>query len=119
MNRKSIYIGCIPGATNEEKFANAKAAGFAAIEPSGVATVEERAELKALYEKYGIICPSVMTSGNWQYPPSSADAETREKGAQCFRNAILTAEYLGADTILAVPGKVEPTTTYEEAWEYS
>jgi len=119
MNRKSIYIGCIPGATNEEKFANAAKAGFAAIEPSGVATDEERAALKALYEKYNIVCPSVMTAGNWQFPASSPDAEAREKAAQCFRNAILTAKYLGADTILAVPGKVDPSMCYEDSWKYS
>jgi len=119
MNRKSIYIGCIPGATNEEKFANAAKAGFAAIEPSGVATVEERQALKELYAKYNLICPSVMTSGNWEFPASSPDADIREKAAQCYRNAILTAAYLGADTILAVPGKVDPNTRYEDAWENS
>nr|MBQ4319527.1 TIM barrel protein [Clostridia bacterium] len=119
MNRKSIYIGCIPGATNEEKFANAAKAGFAAIEPSGVATVEERQALKELYAKYNLICPSVMTSGNWEFPASSPDADIREKAAQCYRNAILTAAYLGADTILAVPGKVDPDTRYEDAWENS
>lgn len=119
MNRKSIYIGCIPGATDEEKFANAAKAGFAAIEPSGVATDEERAALKALYEKYNIVCPSVMTKGNWEFPASSPDPEAREKAAQCFRNAILTAKYLGADTILAVPGKVDPSMCYEDSWKYS
>ncbi len=119
MNRKSIYIGCIPGATNEEKFANAAKCGFAAIEPSGVATDAEREALKVLYTKYNLVCPSVMTSGNWEFSPSSPDPEVREKAAQCFRNAILTAKYLGADTILAVPGKVDPNTTYEEAWENS
>lgn len=118
-NRKSIYIGCCAGATTEEKFAGAAAAGFAAVEMHGIETPEKRAEMKALYEKYSLICPSVMGSGAWKYPASSSDPQVRELGAKYYRDAILTAVELGCDTILVVPGKVDEGTPYETAWENS
>ena len=119
MNRKSIYLSCLPGADNEEKFANAAKAGFAAVEAPGVATIGEREAFKKLYAKYNLVCPSVMTSGAWEFPASSSDPEVRAKCAQCYRNAIMTAAYLGADTILVVPGAVKPDISYDSAWENS
>lgn len=115
-NRKSIYLGCITGKTVEEKFANAAAAGFVAIEPSTIENPDELNEIKALYEKYKITCPSVMASG-WQFPATSDDPEVREKSAENYRKAIRTAVALGCDTILVVPGVVNEQIPYESAWE--
>lgn len=115
-NRKSIYLGCIDGKTNEEKFANAAAAGFAAIEPSTIECADELNEIKKLYEKYNMVCPSVMASG-WQYPATSPDPEVRAKSAENYKSAIRTAVALGTDTILVVPGVVNEQIPYEMAWD--
>ena len=116
LNRKSIYLDCIGEGTIEEKLSAAKSAGFAAVE---LPTIEEdkRAEVKALFEKYDMICPSIMTSGAWNYPATSPDPEIRAKSAECYKKAIDTAVYMGCDTILTVPGGINPDISYEMAWE--
>ena len=116
-NRKSIYLDCIDGATRAEKFANAAAAGFAAIEPPSTDDPAVIAELKELYAKYNMVCPSVMTSGAWNSPATSPDPEVRAQSAEYYKIAIRTAVALGCDTILVVPGVVNDKIPYEMAWE--
>ena len=118
-NRKSIYMDCIPGENFEAKLKSASEAGFAAVEAPGLEDDNARAQLKELYKKYNLICPSVMTNGAWNYPATSPDPEIREKSAQCYKNAILTAVVMGCDTILVVPGAVTPDIDYMMAWENS
>lgn len=117
VNRKSIYLDCIDGDTREQKFANAAAAGFAAIEPPSTDDIAVLEELKSLYSKYNIVCPSVMTSGAWNSPATSPDPEVRAKSAEYYKIAIRTAAFLGCDTILVVPGVVNEQIPYEMAWE--
>ncbi|NLE13511.1 MAG: sugar phosphate isomerase/epimerase [Clostridiales bacterium] len=119
MNRKCICIGNCPGANLEEKLANAKAAGFAAVEMHSLPTDEERAAAAALYKKYGLVSPSIMGTGAWQNPATSNDPEVRARSAKFFRDGILTAKALGADTLLVVPGAVNPETSYVDAWKNS
>lgn len=116
-NRKSIYLDLVPGEGYEEKLKNAAEAGFAAVEAPGVDNDSERHELKALYEKYNLVCPSIMTTGAWNYPATSPDPEVRAKSAECYKNAIRTAVVLGCDTILTVPGAVTEDIDYMMAWE--
>ncbi len=115
-NRKSIYLDCIGEGTMEQKLEAAKKAGFAAVE---LPTIEEdkRAEVKELFAKYELICPSIMTSGAWNFPATSPDPNIREKSAECYIKAIDTAVYMGCDTILTVPGGLNSEITYEIAWE--
>jgi len=116
-NRKSIYLDLIPGEGYEEKLKNAAEAGFAAVEAPGIEDETERRELKALYAKYKLVCPSVMTSGAWNYPATSPDPEIRAKSAECYKTAIRTAVELGCDTILTVPGAVTEEIDYMMAWD--
>lgn len=115
-NRKSIYLGCLSGETNEAKFIQAVEAGFAAIEAPGTDDAAELTALKALYRKYNLVCPSVMTSGAWNYPATSPDPAIRAKSAECYKVAIDTAVALECDTILVVPGVVNEKISYETAW---
>lgn len=116
-NRKSIYLGCIPGNSNEEKLSTAVKSGFAAVEVPGLFSEDERIEMKKLFEKYSLDCPSVMTSGAWEYPATSDNPEIRAKSADCYKAAILTAKTMGCDAILVVPGVVNAEIPYETAWE--
>lgn len=116
INRKSIYLDCIGSGSTEEKLAAAAAAGFAAVEIPSLQE-NERAAVKELFKKYNLICPSIMTTGAWNYPATSPDADIRAKSADCFKLAVDTAADMGCDTILTVPGVVTPDITYEMAWE--
>lgn len=115
-NRKSIYLDCIGPGSTEEKLAAAAAAGFAGVEMPSIPE-NERAAVKELFKKYNLICPSIMTTGAWNYPATSPDAEVRAKSADCFKLAVDTAVDMGCDTILTVPGAVTSDITYEAAWE--
>jgi hexulose-6-phosphate isomerase len=119
MNRKSIYFGFLPGESWEDKLKNAAGAGFAAVEVPGMTEEAERAKMKELFTKFGLICPSIMTSGSWQFPITSSDEEVRKKGVECIKTAIITAKSMGTDAILAVPGVVNDSICYEQAWECS
>ncbi|MHB1151580.1 MAG: sugar phosphate isomerase/epimerase family protein [Eubacteriales bacterium] len=116
INRKSIYLDCIGSGSTEEKLVAAAAAGFAAVEMPSIPE-NERAAVKELFKKYDLICPSIMTTGAWNYPATSPDADIRAKSADCFKLAVDTATDMGCDTILTVPGAVTPDITYEMAWE--
>lgn len=118
-NRKGIVLDCIEAASIEEKLKIAKEAGFAAVEVTAVETDEERAEIAALLKKYDLVCPSIMGAGAWQNPATSPDPEVRKRAAYWFTQGILTAKALGADTLLIVPGVVNPQIDYEMAWENS
>lgn len=115
-NRKSIYLDCIGKGTTGEKLAAAAAAGFAAVEMPTI-PAPERGAAKELFKKYGLVCPSIMTTGAWNFPATSPDADIRAKSAECYKQAIDTAADMGCDTILTVPGAVTPDITYEMAWE--
>ena len=113
-NRKSIYLDCIGIKDMEEALKAAKAAGFAAVELPTIPE-EKRAEVKELFKKYDLICPSIMTSGAWDNIATSHDPEVRAKSAECYKRAIDTAVYMGCDTILTVPGAVTADIKYEDA----
>lgn len=119
MNRKSIYFGFLPGESVEDKLRNAVAAGFAAVEVPGMTEESERKSMKELFSQNGLICPSIMTSGSWQFPISSSDEDIRKKGVECIKTAIITAKAMDTDAILAVPGLVNDSIPYEQAWDCS
>ena len=117
--KKGMYYGCIPGGTREEKFRNARDAGFDGVEVDTLRTDADREETKALAEKYGVAVPSVMNTDHWKYPLSDPDPEVRRKSLLGVRQSVETAVALGADTVLIVPGVVGPDVTYEEVFERS
>ena len=115
-NRKSIYYDCIGTGTMEERFKAAAEAGFAAVEMPTM-DAEECKKAQELFAKYGLVCPSIMTSGAWDNIATSPDPEVRKKSAECYKKAIVTAKTMGCDTILTVPGGVTKEIPYEMALE--
>ncbi len=70
-------------------------------------TKETLQELKACVEEEGIQIVSVYSRQQWKTPISSRDPEKRKAGTQALKWLIDTAAYLGAATILTIPGAVD------------
>jgi hexulose-6-phosphate isomerase len=116
---KGICLGCVPGSSDSERYANAARGGFDGVE---VGTLRDAGQIRAhkeLSRKHGLAVCSVMNLDHWQYPMSHADPAVRRKSVEGVLASIETAAALGADTVLIVPGVVAPDVTYEQAWERS
>lgn len=74
-------------------------------------------EVKAASAATEVALPGVINSRHWSHPLSSPDADTRAAGVQGMIDALETAEAIGADTVLLVPGAVGPEVSYAAAWE--
>ena len=117
--KKGICIGSLPEGSYLERFKLAKEAGFDGVEPTTIETEEELEEAKKAAIETGIEIPSIMNTNHWQFPFSSNKEEDIEKAISGMRDSLKTAEFLGADTVLLVPGVVNEKISYEEAMENS
>lgn len=100
---KTLKIGMVAeGKTLSEKFALAKAAGFAAIEmDSPGMRVEET--LKAIAET-GLPVDGSVCSTHWKIRHTSPDPALRAKALEDLCKAIRDTNAVGGDTVLLVPG---------------
>ena len=117
--KKGICIGSLPEGSYLERFKLAKEAGFDGVEPMTIEIDEELEEAKKAAEKTGMEIPSIMNANHWQFPFSSNKEEDIEKAISGMRQSLKTAKFLGADTVLLVPGVVSEEISYEEAMENS
>jgi len=93
----------------------AKAAGFEGVELSvgldGVLHTEtteaECAEIRKAIESSGIQVQTVAAGLTWAVNPTSNDQETREKSIKLHAAALERASWLGAKSMLMVPGVVK------------
>jgi hexulose-6-phosphate isomerase len=111
----------------------AKEAGFEGIElaldETGELSLESDAhEVKAIRkmaENMGLELKSLATGLFWRYPLTASDSKVQEKGKSVVVKALDVAKWLGADTVLVVPGVVSASsatserTSYEDAWDRS
>lgn len=127
---KSINQWCFKDDTPiEQVFAISSDAGYGAVElnlyqPGGTgltmeSTAAEAEKIGNLARQYGIQLRSLSTSLLWQSPLSSPDASVRERGRQVVTKQLELAELLGMDTVLVVPGSVNPDTPYDQCYERS
>lgn len=102
----------------------AAAAGFETIEinmaEEGYLTpTTPEAEVRriaAVARDLGLSIPSVSNGLGWTYPLTSPDAAVRAKGRDLVRALLRAAAWIGADTILCVPGGVTPEVPYDVAY---
>jgi hexulose-6-phosphate isomerase len=144
---KGINQWCFPGHLSVEECIDlAKEAGFAALElnvsepPSakgtegtiieslglsdaaGLTTETSTAEAQEIAQtarQAGLQLPSLSTGLHWQYPLTSPDPATRDKGIAIVVKMLELAAAVGADTVLVVPGVVDGRTSYRQAWDRS
>jgi hexulose-6-phosphate isomerase len=120
--RFGLNAMCFPADDPDENFAIAADAGYDGVEPSLSVDEhlgEERAvvDLADAADDRGLDVPTTLTPGFWEYPLTSTDPETRERGIEVGEQLVAAADTLGADTVLVVPGQVTADTPYDEAYE--
>ena len=77
----------------------------------------EASVLRREADKLGLALRSVGTGLGWQYPLTSPDPVVRAKGAETTTQALRIAKWLGAGTVLVVPGIVSAEIAYDAAIE--
>lgn len=80
-------------------------------------TEEEILAVKAMAERENMALYSVASHLYWQYPLTSNDPAVRDKAMHIARKQLNAAALLGCDTVLIVPGQVDPATPYDVAYE--
>ncbi len=81
------------------------------------ATESDMTALRREADKQGLALRTVGSGLGWQYPLTSSDASVRAKGIEVTTQALRIAQWLGADTLLVVPGIVSETSAYDVALE--
>ncbi|HHV94303.1 MAG TPA: sugar phosphate isomerase/epimerase [Firmicutes bacterium] len=132
--KKGINRWSMPADWSIEKcIAEAGNAGFQGVElvleETGELSLEsDERQLKAIGEmarKAGIELKSLATGLFWKYPLSARDPKVQEKAKEIVVKALTAAQWLGADTILVVPGVVaapfaaSERVPYQEVWDRS
>lgn len=127
---KAVNQWCFtPKTPLEQIFAVSREAGYDAVElnlyePGGTGltldtTREEAEAIRKLAEEHGLQLRSISTGLMWQNLLSSDDPEVRAKGRATAVKMMELAQVIGADTILVVPGRVDPKTSYDVCYERS
>jgi len=118
--RKAIGWGMLPPSLNTlEKFQLTRDCGFAEMECETTPDHAKAEELLAASRQTGIRIHSVMNMDHWKYPLSSSDQSVVDKSIAGMETSLHNAKLWGADTVLLVPGVVNPDTTYEQCYERS
>ena len=103
----------------------AKAGGFDCVElnvsEDGYLTPEmERPaveKLRSAAENMSLELRSLSTGLLWQYPLTSNDPALAERGKEIVRKGLQACKWLGADTMLVVPGTVTQDVPYDVAYD--
>jgi hexulose-6-phosphate isomerase len=127
-------IGGFEGTTPFAKaFALAKEMGYDGVELAfgtgalGPGITEERcAEIRKQAEAQGVKLETLATGAYWGQSLSDGRAEVRKRAIAFTKEYIQVARWLGAGTVLVVPGAVAtpwdaraPVTPYGEAWRHA
>lgn len=118
--KKAVLWSMLPKSMSElEKFQLAKECDFAEIECQTTPDQAKAEELLAASRTSGIRIHSVMNMDHWKYPLSSASQSDVDRSIAGMETSLRNAKLWGADTVLLVPGVVNPETSYEQCYERS
>ncbi|WP_312096511.1 sugar phosphate isomerase/epimerase family protein [Niallia sp.] len=123
---KGINQWCYPDDTPLEiVFKYSRDAGFDAVELNvsmdGIGltmntSMEEAKQIRELADHYDLQLQSISTNLLWKFPLSHQDEKVREQGRKVIEKQIELAAYIGADTVLVVPGLVNEETSYLDCY---
>jgi L-ribulose-5-phosphate 3-epimerase len=117
--KKAVKYGMIgEGKTPTEKLELIKKLGFQGCEIDSPSGLDLKA-LNAAQEATGIKVHGVVDSVHWGQPLSHPDEKVREKGLTALLKAIEDAKFVGADTVLLVPGVVNKDADFQQCYERS
>jgi len=118
--KKAVKYAMIgTGKTIKEKFELIKRLGFQGVEIDTPEGLPNRVELMLAQEDTGIKVHGAIDSVHWRDTLSHPDAAVRAKGLAALKAALHDAAFIGATTVLLVPGVVNKDVTYEQCWERS
>ncbi|HWQ92730.1 MAG TPA: sugar phosphate isomerase/epimerase family protein [Clostridia bacterium] len=99
-----------------EKMQAVKAAGFDGAEMNSHMDVEEVLRAR---EATGLTIPSVCCAHHWSKPLSHPDPKVREEGLEGLKQSLRDAQRYGASSVLLVPGVVNDSVSYADAYTRS
>jgi len=117
--KKGFMLGTFPSRDDYsimEQFTMLKEAGFHGVEPNSGLDRSEVLEAKSVT---GLEIPSLVVATHWSQPLSSPDEQVRQTGLDGLITALEDAHAYGAGCILLVPGVVNETVSYDEAYHRS
>ncbi len=92
--------------------------GFDGVEMDSPSDVD-RDEVLVAKEKTGLKIPGVINSVHWNSPLSDPDPAVRAKCVASMETALRDCQAYGGTTVLLVPGVVNETVSYEDAYRRS
>ena len=115
--KKAVQFGMLPkGLSDAEKFKLVKACGFEGVEMSPMADLDAARKLGETANAAGVSLHSVCF-GWWNKPMCKGDAAAIDKGLKDMEVALRTAQAMGGDAVLLVPGRVESDMPYGQVYE--
>lgn len=118
--KKGVLVSMLPKDLSiKDKFQLAKDSGFDAVEGQTVEDPAVEAEMAKASQATGVPIHSVMNMLHWQFPLSSSDNDAVAKSMAGMETSIRNAAAWGANTVLLVPGVVNPATGYADAYKRS
>jgi L-ribulose-5-phosphate 3-epimerase len=118
--KKGLLWSMLPAKLSPlEKFQMLKACGFDEMECQ---TTADQAAAEAILDaskKTGVRIHSVMNMDHWRYPLSSNNRADVDRCIAGMETSIKNARLWGADSVLLVPGVVNPEVQYSQVWERS
>ena len=115
--KKAVQIYMLPKNLNyAQRFKLAGDVGFEGVEGQTVEDPKVAEEIKQASKDAKIPIHSVMNMAHWQYPLSSSDPAVVLKSLDGMKTSLHNAKLWGAETVLLVPGVVNPDVSYHDAW---
>ena len=117
--KKAIQHGMLPKSLSDaEKFKLAKACGYEGIETSPMADLDAAKKLGDTAKAAGVRIHSICY-GWWDKALCKGDAKAMDEGLKSMEAALRSAQAMGADAVLLVPGRVDSDVRYVEVYETS
>ena len=113
--KKGVKLSMISGKGSlEEKFATAKAAGFDGVDVDSA--TRDVPALIAARDAAGLPIHGIVYGQSWADRFSSADAAVRARAVAGLEQALRDCEQLGGTSVLVIPGVVDESTAYADAY---
>ncbi len=115
--KKAVMFGMLPSNRSvEDRFKIARDAGFEGVEAPPITDLAECERMRRAADSAGVRIHSVIYGG-WGAPLSSADPEVIQRGLASVEAGLRGAAAMGADGLLLVPGIVNGSTRYVDAYK--
>ena len=119
MVKKSLMWGMVKEDLSVmDKFKLLKDLGYDGVELDSPDKLDMK-EVLAARDKTGLLIPGTVNSMHWKLPLSDPDPKKREECVKSIEKALWDTKEYGGSTVLVVPGVVNATVTYGEAYERS